>query len=56
MPKLKKECKAVYTKDNLICPHCHAQYHPSEVFISKDLLGHPKNIIKDPLNKIMYTD
>lgn len=40
----------------IMCPHCHAQYHPSEIFMPGDFLGKPDNLIKDALGKILYED
>ena len=36
------------------CIHCGAELHPSEIFMPEDLTGRPKNIIRDPLGKILY--
>ncbi len=36
------------------CPHCGAEYHPSEIYMPGDLIGKPSEIIKDPLGKILY--
>lgn len=39
------------------CPHCGAEYLPSEIFMPEDILGGaPKNLIKDPLGKVLYAD
>ena len=38
------------------CPYCGAEYHPSEIFMPEDLTGHPRNVIKDPLGKIMFVE
>ena len=40
----------------IVCPSCHWEYHPSEVFIGEELLGKPASVIKDALGKILYTD
>lgn len=36
------------------CPHCNAQYIPAQVLYPSTLLGKPKNVIKDPLGKIIF--
>ena len=38
------------------CIHCGAELHPSEIFMPEDLTGRPKNIIRDPLGKILYVE
>lgn len=38
------------------CPHCGAEYLPAEIFMPGQLLGQTKNVIKDPLGKILYVD
>lgn len=37
------------TKHNelIICPYCHYEYLPAEIFIPSALLGRPKDIIRD---------
>lgn len=37
------------------CPHCGAEYLPAEIFVS-DLLGNPRNIIRDEDGKIEHFD
>lgn len=32
------------------------EYHLSEIFIPEELLGRPRNIIRDPLGKILYVE
>ena len=39
----------------ITCPHCGAQYTLEEIFEASDILGWPTDIIRDPLNKIIYT-
>lgn len=46
----------VPTMQYIMCPHCHAQYHPSEIFMPEDFLGRPDNLVKDALGKILYVD
>lgn len=41
---------------SIMCPHCHAQYHPSEIFLPGSFTGKPENVIKDALGKILYED
>lgn len=38
------------------CIHCGAELHPAEVFYPEDLLGDPRNIVRDPLGKILYVE
>lgn len=38
------------------CPHCGMEYLPCEIFYPNSLLGVPKNIIKDPLGKILLVE
>ncbi len=41
---------------SVTCPHCGAEYHPSEIFMPGDLIGRPRNVIKDPCGKVMYVE
>ena len=41
-------------KTIITCPHCGAQYTLEELFEARDILGWPEDIIRDPLNKLMY--
>lgn len=41
---------------SIMCPHCHAQYHPSEIFLPGSFTGKPENVIKDALGKVLYVD
>lgn len=36
------------------CPHCKAQYLPSEIFMPKEFLGSPENIMKTANGTIEY--
>ena len=38
------------------CPHCGYEYHLSEIYFPEDFIGHPDQIIKDALGKILYVD
>ena len=38
------------------CPHCGAEVHAAEIFYPEQLIGEPKNIIRDPLNRILYVE
>lgn len=38
------------------CPHCHAQYLPEEIFVRGAFIGKSKDIVKDALGKILYSD
>ena len=38
------------------CPKCKAEYLAGEIFLPSDHIGKIKNVIKDPLNKILYAD
>ena len=41
---------------NFKCPHCGAQYLPGEVYMPGQLIGHPEDVVKDSLGKILYED
>ena len=44
-------------KVNMIsCPHCGAQYHPSEIYMPNAFLGKPDDLVKDALGKVIYED
>lgn len=38
------------------CPHCGAEYLPGEVLYSDNVVGNPKNVIRDALGHIIYED
>lgn len=38
------------------CPHCNWEYLPDEIFVKGELIGKSKNIIRDPLGKILYRE
>lgn len=38
------------------CPHCGYEYVPAEIFMPGELIGKTKNVIRDPLGKILYVD
>ena len=38
------------------CPHCGAEYLPSEIYMPGSLIGHPSDIVKDSLGRILYED
>ena len=38
------------------CPHCGAQYLPSEIYMPGAFLGRPDDLVKDSLGKIIYED
>lgn len=40
----------------ITCPHCGAEYLPSEIFYPDYILGNPTNIIKDEKGRIEYFD
>lgn len=42
------------SKQYIQCPNCGAEYLIAEIFMSQDILGHPKNINKDSSGKIIY--
>lgn len=46
------------SKDKYVitCPHCGAEYLPSEIFYPEYILGNPTNIIKDEKGHIEYFD
>lgn len=48
--------KTTVTLPYIMCPHCHAQYHSSEIFMPGSFTGKPDNLIKDALGKILYED
>ena len=39
----------------IVCPHCKAEYTLDEIYIGKYITGRSKEIIKDPLGKIIAT-
>lgn len=41
-------------KTIITCPHCGAQFTLEELFEAGDILGWPEDIVRDPLNKIIY--
>lgn len=36
------------------CPKCGYEYLPAEIFFQEDILGKPKNIIRDAAGKILF--
>lgn len=40
----------------LKCPHCGAEFLPGEIFYPDNVIGYSMNIIRDPLNKIIYEE
>lgn len=38
------------------CPHCGAEYLPAEIYMPGSLIGHPDDIVKDSVGKILYED
>ena len=38
------------------CPHCKAQYLPGEIYMPGAILGHPDELVKDALGKIIYVE
>jgi hypothetical protein len=40
----------------LKCPHCGAEFLPGEIFYPDNVIGGCTEIIRDPLNKIIYED
>lgn len=47
-----EEKKVPYIK----CPHCGHEYTADEIFVGTELIGVSKNVIKDPLGKILYVE
>jgi hypothetical protein len=43
-------------KATVVCPYCHCEYHPTEVFMPGEILGKPSSVIKDALGKIIYEE
>lgn len=40
----------------ITCKHCGAEYLPGEIYMPGSLIGHPDDIVKDALGKIIYVD
>lgn len=38
------------------CPHCGAEYLPGEIYMPESITGHPDEVIRDSLGKIIYED
>ena len=38
----------------IVCPVCEQQYLPAEIFFPTDLIGNPKEIIKDTSGKVEF--
>ena len=38
------------------CPHCGAEYLPSEIYMPGAALGRPEDIVKDSFGRILYED
>lgn len=38
------------------CPHCGAEFVPSEIFMPGELIGKANKVIKDPNNRILYVE
>ena len=38
------------------CPHCGAEYLPSEIYMPGATLGRPEDIVKDSFGRILYED
>ena len=36
------------------CPHCGYEYTLEELFLASDILGKPRDLVRDPLGKILY--
>lgn len=43
-------------KNYIRCPHCGMQYVPAQIMHPSSLLSRPKNVIRDPLGKILYVE
>lgn len=41
-------------KKYIKCPHCSAQYVAAQIFYPSTILSKPKNVIRDPLGKIIF--
>lgn len=48
----KAESKSTVIK----CPYCGHEYEASEIFMPGELIGRAKNIIKNPLGKVIFTE
>jgi len=38
------------------CPHCGAEYLPTEIFVPGELLGRTRTVVRDALGKILYVE
>lgn len=36
------------------CKHCGYEYTLEELFLKDDVFGEPKDLVRDPLGKILY--
>lgn len=36
------------------CKHCGYEYTLEELFLASDILGKPRDLVRDPLGKILY--
>lgn len=45
-----------YKSPRIKCPHCGAEYLPSELYLPGSLIGHTDDIVKDALGRVIYED
>lgn len=38
------------------CPHCGAEYLPSEIYVPNAMFGRPEDIVRDSLGRLLYED
>lgn len=45
-----------YKSSKIKCPHCGAEYLPGEIYLPGALIGHPDDVVKDALGRVIYED
>ena len=44
------------TREIIKCPHCGFEYLPAEIFYAEDIIGNPKDIVRDEKGCIEYSN
>lgn len=50
------ETRKLQPRQIIKCPHCGWEYLPGEIFYPENVVGHPKQVIRDALGKILYEE
>jgi hypothetical protein len=48
--------QVVHKSPIIKCSHCGAEYLPGEIYLPGSFIGHPDDIVKDSLGRILYED